>query len=237
MTKVNKKDTSYKKVVVDTQNDLAISYLPAVRATAYRLKERLPSFIDYNDLVSIGTEELIKITRRYDKNQNSSFWGYAHTRVYGAMLDYLRSLDVLSRSNRKIIKSIGKINDNYLATYNREATIEELSEKTGETVEKIKNAKIASEIFIVLPINDQIDFLSEDENTLDRVEQEDLILHIKNVIEELSEKEQMIMNLYYFEELTLKEISEIIDITESRISQIHRTVIKKIRDSIIFDKE
>ncbi|HIC43008.1 MAG TPA: RNA polymerase sigma factor FliA, partial [Sulfurimonas sp.] len=88
------------------EDELAISYLPAVKAMAFRLKERLPSSIDFCDLAAIGTEELVKLARRYDEKQNDSFWGYAKTRVYGSMLDYLRSLDLVSRSNRKLIKMI-----------------------------------------------------------------------------------------------------------------------------------
>jgi len=73
---------------------------------AYRLKERLPSSVDFSDLSAIGTEVLIKLARRYDEVLNDSFWGYAKKRVYGSMLDYLRSLDILSRASRKLVKSI-----------------------------------------------------------------------------------------------------------------------------------
>jgi RNA polymerase sigma factor for flagellar operon FliA len=96
------------------QDELAIQYLPAVKAMVYRLKERLPQSVEFDDLVSIGAEELIKLARRYDKKQNDSFWGYAKTRVYGAMLDYLRSLDIVSRANRKLIKQIDEIVEQFV---------------------------------------------------------------------------------------------------------------------------
>ena len=92
----------YNQTLKYAQDELALQYLPAVKAMAFRLKERLPSSIEMADLVSIGTEELIKLARRYDSSLNDSFWGFAKTRVNGAMLDYLRSLDVLSRANRKL---------------------------------------------------------------------------------------------------------------------------------------
>lgn len=213
------------------EDELALQYLPAVKAMAFRLKERLPSSIDFCDLSAIGTEELIKLARRYDVSQNDSFWGYAKTRVYGAMLDYLRSLDVLSRSNRKLIKSIEKAISIYMAENEDEPSNAELAEILGESEEKINEARIASEIYAVMPIDEQLS-LTNESTTLETIEKEDLVEVIESVLHEQSEREQMIIQLYYFEELSLKEISEVLDITESRISQIHKALLKKIRDSI-----
>jgi len=213
------------------EDELAIQFLPAVKAMAFRLKERLPSSIDFCDLAAIGTEELVKLARRYDVTQNDSFWGYAKTRVYGAMLDYLRSMDVVSRSNRKMIKMIDTAITTYMAEHEDEPSNAELAEIMGESEEKINDARIASEIYAVMPIDEQLS-LSSEGSTLETIEKEDLIEVIEEVLGNQSEREQMIIQLYYFEELSLKEISEVLDITESRISQIHKALLKKIRDSI-----
>jgi len=221
----------YVQEMKHSEDELAIAYLPAVKAMAFRLKERLPSSVDYSDLAAIATEELVKLARRYDEQQNDSFWGYAKTRVYGSMLDYLRSLDVVSRSNRKLIKQIDQINARYLDTYNREATDSEIAQETEQSVEKVHQARIASDIYTVMPIHDQLSVGDEGES-LRTIEQESLVQTIKSALESLNEREQMVIQLYYFEELTLKEISAILDITESRISQIHKSVIKKVRLSL-----
>ena len=213
------------------EDELAIQYLPAVKAMAFRLKERLPSSIDFCDLAAIGTEELVKLARRYDVKQNDSFWGYAKTRVYGAMLDYLRSLDMVSRSNRKLIKMIDKAITEYMAENEEEPSNAELAEILGESEEKVNDARIASEIYAVMPIDEQLS-LTSDSSTLETVEKENLIEVIERVLETQSERERLIIQLYYFEELSLKEISEVLDITESRISQIHKALLKKIRDTI-----
>ena len=213
------------------EDELAIQYLPAVKAMAFRLKERLPSSIDFCDLAAIGTEELVKLARRYDVKQNDSFWGYAKTRVYGAMLDYLRSLDMVSRSNRKLIKMIDKAITEYMAKNEEEPSNAELAEILGESEDKINDARIASEIYAVMPIDEQLS-LTSDSSTLEVVEKENLIEVIERVLETQSERERLIIQLYYFEELSLKEISEVLDITESRISQIHKALLKKIRDTI-----
>lgn len=213
------------------EDELAIQYLPAVKAMAFRLKERLPSSIDFSDLTAIGTEELIKLARRYDDTLNDNFWGYAKKRVYGAMLDYLRSLDVLSRSNRKLVKAIDYAVEEYRLTHDEEPTDEELAVILQEDVEKIHEARVASNIFTVMPLHDQLQ-VGDEGAALAEIEKEELIDVIKNVLSTYKEREQMIIQLYYFEELTLKEISEVLDITESRISQIHKSVLHKIKESI-----
>ncbi len=213
------------------EDELAIQYLPAVKAMAFRLKGRLPSSVDFFDLCAIGTEELIKLARRYDEKLNDSFWGYAKKRVYGAMLDYLRSLDILSRASRKLVKAIDYAIEEYRLVHDEEPSDDELAQILDESVEKIHEARVASSIYTVMPLHDQLQ-VGDEGAALVQIEKEELITVIKKVLSAYKEREQMIIQLYYFEELTLKEISSILEITESRISQIHKSVIQKIKDSI-----
>lgn len=221
----------YSQELKHREDQLALQYLPAVKAMSFRLKERLPSSIDYMDLCAIGTEELVKLARRYDESQNDSFWGYAKTRVYGAMLDYLRSLDTVSRASRKLIKEIDNAIELYMADHDDEPSDEILSELLGIESEKIKEARIASDIYTVMPLDDQLG-TPEEGGVLEKIEHDDLIEAIQNVLMTFDEREQIIIQLYYFEELTLKEISEIVNITESRISQIHKSVIRRIKEEV-----
>jgi RNA polymerase sigma factor for flagellar operon FliA len=223
----NPYSTSIKK----DQDALVLQYLPAVRALAYRLRERLPSSIDVNDLISIGTEEMIKLSRRYDKEQNDSFWGFGRQRVHGSMLDYLRSLDVMSRANRRLIKVVDREIEKYLSTYEEEPTSEYLAEILEESIEKIDEARNGSNVIALMPINEQITILSGEE-TSETVEKDELIEMIKTILNKFKEREQLIIQLYYFEELNLKEISGILDISESRISQIHKKLLKQIREEL-----
>lgn len=220
---------NYQENMRHTRDELAVSYLPAVKAMAYRLKERLPSSVDTVDLISIGAEELVKLARRYDEGLNDSFWGYAKQRVYGAMLDYLRSLDVLSRSNRKLVKEIEEAILRYMNEHEVEPDDAYLAKVLGEDIEKIRDARVAADIYAVMPINEQLASLENEESIHQKVEQQELMEIIRDVLAELSEREQLIIQLYYFEELNLKEISDILNITESRISQIHKAVLKKVR--------
>ena len=221
----------YQNQINSKSNDLVLQYMPAVRAQAYRLKERLPSSVDVNDLISIATEEMIKLSRRYDESQNDNFWGYAKQRVYGSMLDYLRSLDTVSRANRKIIKQVEFESSKFYNKHGYDPDDEYLSSVIGEDIQKIKDAKIAAEVSIALPINEQISLFSE-RDVESKVEQDQLLDVVQNILCDLKQRDQMVIQLYYFEELSLKEISKILEITESRISQIHKKVIQKIRDKM-----
>lgn len=216
------------------QDELVVQFLPAVRAMGYRLKERLPASVDVNDLISIGTEELIKLSRKYDKEQNDSFWGYGKKRVYGSMLDFLRSLDIISRSNRRLIKAIDSQIDRYFNEHEEEPDDEYLAEVLNEDIDKIIEVRNVSSVISLMPITEQMD-IYEPEETLDIVEKDDLIEIITKIISKFSKREQLIIQLYYFEELSLKEISQILEISESRISQIHKKLIRKIREELRCD--
>ncbi|AJC85751.1 RNA polymerase sigma factor FliA [Campylobacter sp. RM16704] len=222
---------AYASTLKKEQDELVISYMPALRAMAFRLKERLPASIDVNDLISIGVEEMIKLSRRYDKEQNDNFWGFARKRVNGAMLDYLRSLDVMSRSNRKIIKDIDAIIDEFYQENEKEPDDEYLAKRLDLEVEKVKEARAAHAISLVMPLDEQLNCFN-DSNIIEQIEKEELIEKINVVLEEFKEREKLVIQLYYYEELNLKEIAEILEISESRISQIHKRLLKKIRERL-----
>ena len=222
---------AYKSTIKKEQDEIVLKYMPALRAMAFRLKERLPSSIDVNDLISVGVEEMIKLSRKYDKEQNDSFWGYGKKRIYGSMLDYLRALDVVSRSDRKLVKSINTEIDNYFNTHEEETSDEYLAEKLNEDIEKIREARGVSGIITILPIDEQMELIGQSD-VEKSVEKEDLILKIESALKDFDERDQMIVQLYYYEELNLKEISEIMNISESRISQIHKRLLDRIRRSL-----
>ncbi len=223
---------AYAQMLKKEQDELVLAYMPALRAMAFRLRERLPSSIDVNDLIGMGVEEMIKLSRRYDKAQNDSFWGYARKRVNGAMLDYLRSLDVMSRNNRKIIKDIDAVLDGYYQEHESEPDDEYLAKKLDLSVEKIKEVRTAHSISYTLPLDEQIELYNEDD-TLEKLEKERLLEKINEILEDLKERDQLIIQLYYYEELNLKEISSILGISESRISQIHKKILKKLRERLM----
>ncbi|WP_104745837.1 RNA polymerase sigma factor FliA [Helicobacter pullorum] len=223
-----KTSKGYQNIIKQNQDNLALDYLPALKALAARLKERLPANVEFADLVSIGTEELIKLARKYDSSLNDSFWGYAKSRVHGAMLDYLRGLDCMSRYSRTLTKNIDREISKYYNEHQEEPDNAYLSQVLNEDIEKIKDARNASEIYGILPLDEELS-ASQDDKTYNKVEKEELIEIIQKILETSPQNEQLVIQLYYYEELNFKEIGEILEITESRVSQIHKAVIRKIK--------
>ena len=228
---MQKQPNPYAQTIKKEQDDIVLAYTPALRAMAFRLKERLPAHIDVSDLMGAGLEEMVRLYRKYDKERNDSFWGYAQKRVYGAMLDFLRGLDVVSRADRTLVKNIDALVNEYFNKFEREPEDEYLAAMLEESVEKIREARNVSAVVGVLSIDDQMELMSE-ENTFERVEREDLIEKITQILNEFEERDQLIVQLYYYEELSLKEISEILQISEGRISQIHKRLMEKIRKKL-----
>ncbi|MBT0611254.1 RNA polymerase sigma factor FliA [Campylobacter hyointestinalis] len=224
---------AYKNAIKKEQDDLVVAYMPALKAMAFKLKARLPSSIDVSDLISVGAAAMVKLSRTYDKEQNDNFWGYVKQRVYGSMLDYLRSLDFISRGNRKLIKEIDNAIDEYFNKFECEPGDDYLANLLGIEESKIREARNLSDVSAVLPIDEQFELLS-DTNVESKIEKDELIEKITEVLEDFDEREQTIIQLYYYEELNLKEMSEILGITESRISQIHKRLIIKIRERLGF---
>lgn len=133
----------------------------------------------------------------------------------------------MSRNNRKIIKDIDILIDEYFREHEEEPDDEYLAKKLDLDVEKIKEVRTAHAISYTLPIDDQLELYNEDD-TLEKLEKEQLLEKIHEVLEDLKERDQLIIQLYYYEELSLKEISEILEISESRISQIHKKLLKNL---------
>ena len=117
---MQKQPNPYAQTIKKEQDDIVLAYTPALRAMAFRLKERLPAHIDVSDLMGAGLEEMVRLSRKYDKERNDSFWGYAQKRVYGAMLDFLRGLDVVSRADRTLVKNIDALVNEYFNKFERE---------------------------------------------------------------------------------------------------------------------
>jgi len=151
--------------------------------------------------------------------------------VYGSMLDFLRSLDTMSRSNRRLIKLVDHEITAYLGEHGKEPDDAYLAKVLGEDIEKVAEARNSAMIVSVMSLNEQITVLSA-EDTAQTVEKDQLMEMVHQILTHFSEREQMIIQLYYFEELNLKEISSILDISESRISQIHKKLLAKIKERL-----
>lgn len=214
-------------------------YLPLVKKIAYHLKGRLPSSVFVEDLIQSGVIGLIEALQKYNANQGASFETYAGIRIRGAMLDEIRKGDWTPRSVHRKSREVSEAMGNVEMRLGREAHDSEVAEELGITLQEyhqiLQDTCGASLLSIDEP--DQED-LSEDQidshvkSPLREVTDERFQQALAQTIAELPEKEKLVMALYYDEELNLKEIGEVLDVSESRVSQIHSQAIKRIRSRL-----
>jgi len=220
---------------------LILRHLPQVKCIVQRIAVHLPSSVDKDDLINAGIIGLIQSAERFDPTRENTFMTYAQVRIRGAILSELRARDYLSRPTRKRLR---ELEDTYyrLEQENNgdvsEASVADAMGLTPEEVFDIRSRACLS--FIRL---EDLGTLNQKERTsafrdiadiravdaYEKAQFKDIVHALSQEIEKLPEKERMVISLYYIEELTMKEIGKTLDITESRVSQIHSAVILRLR--------
>ncbi len=228
------------------RNELILKYAPLIKYVAGRLAMRLPPNVDVNDLISAGVMGLIDALNRYDPKRNIQFKTFAEFRIRGAMLDELRSLDWVPRSVRKKATLLEKTYAELEQKLGRPAEDDEVAEALGISLDEfyrmLEETKGISFVDIET-IRRKIPDLNEDDifdlivdpNQKDPFEDtklRELRDILAQAITELPEKEKLVVSLYYYEGLTMREIGEILGYTESRISQLHSKAIARLRAKI-----
>jgi len=215
------------------RDELITEYLPYVKNMAHRMAVHLPPSVEADDLIHAGVMGLMNAIERYDSTRENKFITYAVFRIRGAMLSELRSRDFHSRSSRSKIRELEKACQDLNLKLGREAKDDEVAKELGIDIDEFYEIRKMSTISFVS--FEEIGLLSNEEKDnfmhllVDGDSNDPLSLaglkEMKNAIagaiEQLSEKEKMVVSLYYWDELTMKEIGKVLDITESRVSQIH----------------
>lgn len=221
------------------REQIIIEYVPLVKIVAGRLSIYLGSNVEYDDLVSYGIFGLIDAIDKFDYGKGNKFETYASLRIRGAMLDHIRKLDWIPRSVRQKQKAI-------------ETAMKKLEKEIGPNYQDIDIANelgITEDEYLVWLSQTNIsnvasieDFLEQGNEVRSSVNQAYVRIEPENVVEEqevkqkiieslevLTEKERNVIVLYYYEELTLKEISKVMEVSESRVSQLHSKALKKLK--------
>ncbi len=223
------------------RNQIIIDYASLIKFIAQRLAVRLPSNIDIDDLFSAGVIGLMDAIDKYEPTRDNRFKTYAEFRIRGAMLDELRSQDWVPRSVREINKQEDKARQEIESKLGRPATegevanrmdipLQEYQEKMGRT----KVSLLSIEELGGSEHNEKKDFLDclenpRSVNPFTLLKNKSIKGIIVKTIEELPEKQKLVLSLYYYEELNLKEIGKILDVTESRVSQLHTQAMQKLK--------
>jgi RNA polymerase sigma factor FliA len=222
---------------------LILTYAPLVKYVAGRIGSGLPAHVDDGDLVSYGLLGLIGAIERYDPDRDIKFETYAIARIKGAIIDELRALDWVPRSVRSRAREIERAISELEAKTGVAPTDEQIAAKIGISVDEleesladISRSSIAAldELWSVSGEGDQISLMDtiEDESgprpeaALDQTEMREALA---DAIARLPEREKLVVTLYYYEELTLREIGEVLGVTESRISQLHTKAILRLK--------
>ncbi len=215
-----------------SQNMIVSSLLKKVKIIAIRIKNKLPLNIELDDLISAGSLGLIEGLKNFDPSYNVKLETYIENRIKGAILDELRKQDWLSRSFRKNLKLIEDILQKYEHEFSREPTIKELSNATGLREKEIETCLNLLKHNLLIDLDSVKHLLSSDEEKSSPnylFEKQELKSLIAKGIKTLTKKEQLVISLYYVDELTMKEIAKVLSITEGRVSQLHSQAIKKLR--------
>jgi RNA polymerase sigma factor for flagellar operon FliA len=240
-------ETAYKTsaAAVDDRNDLVMQELSQVYYIAARIHERLPQQIEMEDLVNAGVIGLLEASRTFDITKNSQFKGFAKFRIRGAIMDSLRESDWGSRSLRRRGREIDEVIARLEGRLRRrpaEAEIaEEMHIKTEQLqkiIAQIDGLHLAGQQAAVS--NDRTDLLDvieaapnlDDPDPFDLCLQGELKVHLTEALSKLSDREQLILSLYYREELTMKEIAEVVGVALSRVSQIRQAAMTKLREHL-----
>lgn len=218
-------------------------YLPHVKRIVNRMAIHLPATVDIEDLYNVGVIGLIQAIDRYDASRENKFLTYATHRIRGAVLSELRSRDFLSRSNRRKIREMDHAYAMLEQQLGRDAEDHEVANVLQVDLDQFDAIKKLSTISFISfeemgysDANDKgrlLKFVTEEAmDALAQANLNELKQAMATAIEQLPEKEKMVLSLYYFDELNMKETGQVLNITESRVSQIHSQAIVRLRNKL-----
>lgn len=224
---------------------LLMQYLPLVKYIAGRMMTSLPSSVDYNDLVSAGVVGLIGALERFHPSRGVKFETYVLPRIKGAILDELRTLDWAPRSLRSKARRLDRATQELEKSLGRTASREEIAKKLHLNLDDFES--LAREASTTLLLS--LDRIHRDEqeqagtmydvvenpfadNPLKQIEKSEAKAALLEALDALPEQEKLVLALYYYEDLTLREIGEVLNLTESRVSQIHSKAIAALKETL-----
>ena len=225
----------------EVREKIILEYAPLVKVVAGRLSMYLGYNVEYEDLVSYGIFGLIDAIDKFDFLKDVKFETYASLRIRGSILDQIRKMDWIPRTIRQKQKKIDAVIREIEARYGRSATDEEISAGLGITGEEYLDWQSQMKITNVVSLNEFLEQGSEVPNEAAQsksvqfdspeevLEREEIKKMLIESLDLLTEKERKVIVFYYYEDLTLKEISNILGVSESRISQLHTRALQKMR--------
>jgi RNA polymerase sigma factor for flagellar operon FliA len=241
-TPIRKYKEGTKKIDKRTKEKLILEYAPLIKFIAQKIAVRLPSNIEFDDLVSSGVIGLMDAIDKYDPTRDNKFKTYAEFRIRGAILDELRAQDWVPRSVREKAKQLERAHARLEQQLGRMPTEDEITSELKISKEEYYDLLNQVKSVSILSLDEAGSFNSSDRKSILSLLESCKIpspitqLNLKAVkevvtraIESLPEKQRLVLSLYYYEDLNLKEIGDVLDVTESRVSQLHTQAILWLR--------
>ncbi|MGB0909867.1 MAG: sigma-70 family RNA polymerase sigma factor [Nitrospirales bacterium] len=225
----------------DEREQLIQDFVPVIKYMALRLAMRVSSGLNVEDLISAGTVGLLDAITKFDPSREIKFRTYAEFRIRGAMLDEIRAMDWVPRSMRERIGKIQHAANEYTKRKGRPPTEAELASELGMETEEVDATLLQAKGSVVLSLEDLgshdddahpiLDALADRDqpNPLESLLSEDTRKVLAEAIDRLPERQRLVLTLYYFEELTMKEIGVTLSVTESRICQLHAQAMIRLK--------
>jgi RNA polymerase sigma factor for flagellar operon FliA len=214
------------------RNRLVLQYAPLVKYVAGRLRTRMPESVDPDDLVSDGVLGLMDAIERFEPARGLSFQTFAVPRIRGAIIDGMRSMDFVPRSVRDKLRTVQRAQVTLEERLGRVPEDAEVAREIGIPLQQLRDlSRQGNSNHANLDDFDLADELSQ--ATDHQVEQGDVNASLMRVVDQLGERDQVIIALYYFEGLTLAEIGVVLGVTESRVSQVHRRATTTLREKLL----
>ena len=233
----------YKKSALSDAHSLVNDHISLVNRIAGYLKARVPKYMEYDDMVQIGMLGLLSAAETYDGSTGVEFKDYAKSRIKGAILDEVRKMSDTSRLAIKNTRRHSHAIHELANMLERKPTNSDIAEHLNITIDEYEKQRTHADRFKIENIQADSDkdgdpfdgHVGTSENPLTLVEDEQLSELLTNKISQLNDRKKLVMNLYYVEELNLKEIGDVIGVKESRVSQILSSIAQELRDEIAKD--
>jgi len=232
------KNTSlYEKNKNPDQESLVLNNLNLVKRIALHLKARLPSHIELDELMQVGMIGLIEASKSYKFDKGIQFENYAHARVRGSMIDEIRKMSSQPRSSLTLKKNISEATIQLQGKLGRKPNEHELAKHIGISVSELQKDIALSRKFETTSIetleNEILNIPANESSQPELIlENSEVIKNLELAIDKLPERDKLIMSLYYVDEMNLKEIGEILNVSESRISQIMSSTVKNLKTTM-----